>query len=159
MAEDNFLYNSVVMAKYIVAYANKFGYAINMTKLQKLLYIAYGTCISVKNQRLVNEHPQAWPFGPVFPTTRNKLLKISFEDIDMNDESLSEIKKDKEIESLVRIVFGSYGMHSASALSEWSHKKDSPWYRTTKSDGFYWGATIPDEFIKDYFNRLITYKS
>lgn len=159
MEEGDFLYNSVVMAKYILAYANKFGFTINMTKLQKLLYIAYGACLSVKNQRLVNEHPQAWPFGPVFPTTRNRLLKTNFDDVSMDDESLSEIKKDKEMEDLVKLVFSGYGSYSATALSEWSHRKGSPWHRTTIQKDFHWGSVIPDKFIRDYFNGLITYDS
>lgn len=75
---DNYKYSSVVLAYYIVALMNQRGLEINMTKLQKLLYIAYGTYLAIKNQRLTNEHPQAWPYGPVFPTTRNRLLKKRF---------------------------------------------------------------------------------
>ena len=37
MVDDKFLYNSVAMARYIIAYANENRYMINMTKLQKLL--------------------------------------------------------------------------------------------------------------------------
>lgn len=158
MSVNHKQYNSVVMAKYIVAYANEHGYIINMTKLQKLLYIAYGVCLSAKGERLVDEHPQAWPFGPVFPTTRNKLLNISFDSINMDYDGLEEVKSDREMNILMRLVFSSYGNNSASSLSEWSHKEGSPWHRTTNTKGFQWGDTIPDEYIEDYFNKLITYK-
>ena len=40
--EKDWLYDSVEVAMYICAYWNENGSEINMTKLQKLLYIAYG---------------------------------------------------------------------------------------------------------------------
>lgn len=78
MINDTYKYDSVTVANYIIAFANENKFFINMTKLQKLLYIAYGVYLSVKNERLTNEHPQAWPYGPVFPTTRNRLIKKRF---------------------------------------------------------------------------------
>ena len=119
MIEDKYKYNSVDMAKYIVAYANEHNFGINMTKMQKLLYIAYGTFLSVKNYRLVNEHPQAWPYGPVFPTTRNKLLKVDMSSI--TSEDVGDIKDDAEVRQLVKIVFDSFGSRTGADLSAWSH--------------------------------------
>ena len=37
--QDTYVCNSVVLAKYIASYANAHNFGINMTKLQKLLYI------------------------------------------------------------------------------------------------------------------------
>ena len=91
MVDDKFLYNSVTMASYIIAYANEHRYMMNMTKLQKLLYITYGVYMAVKGERLINEHPQAWPYGPVFPTTRNKLLKKDFSVFKLTDAHLKEV--------------------------------------------------------------------
>lgn len=158
MIEDKFLYNSVSMAKYIIAYANENRYAMNMTKLQKLLYITYGTYMAVKNERLINEHPQAWPFGPVFPTTRNKLLKKDFDEIKMSDSDLVEISKDKDMPSLMKLVFSTFGSFTASTLTEWSHKPDSPWEKTTKKPLFVWGDVISDELIMSYFKNIIIMK-
>ena len=73
--EDTYKYKSTIVATYIAALANEKRVSVNMTKIQKLLYIAYGIYLAVKDSRLTNEHPQAWPYGPVFPTTRNKLQK------------------------------------------------------------------------------------
>ena len=85
---EEYKYNSVEVAKFIVATANNKHLSINMTKVQKLLYIAYGIFLAVKGYRLTNEHPQAWPYGPVFPTTRNKLLKIDLYSIATSDSDL-----------------------------------------------------------------------
>lgn len=155
---DTYKYNSTIVARYIVAYANANRFGINMTKLQKLLYITYGVFMAVKNARLTNEHPQAWPYGPVFPTTRNKLLRVSFDNINISDETLNEINKDEEMRSLLDLVFGAYGHMNGAQLSQWSHQSGAPWDRTVHSDCFKWGDQIPDEYISEYFKTLLVKK-
>ena len=154
MIQDTYICKSVVLAKYIAAYANNHNFSINMTKLQKLLYITYGVYLAVKGKRLTNEHPQAWPYGPVFPTTRTKLLKCCLDDIiTFDDLTITE-----EIKSCVKLVFNSFGSYNASFLSAWSHKPNSPWDKTVNQDGFKWGNTISDEYILSYFKTLLVKK-
>jgi uncharacterized phage-associated protein len=129
-----------------------------MTKIQKLLYIAYGIYLAVKGERLTNEHPQAWPYGPVFPTTRNKLLKEDLNEISLDDEILNKVSNDPEIKSLMNLVFRVFGGKTATDLSEWSHKPESPWDLTVKSPDFKWGNRIPDDLIKSYFNTILIRK-
>ena len=148
-------YNSVTVACYIVAMANDRGLDINMTKLQKLLYIAYGTYLALKERRLTNEHPKAWPYGPVFPTTRNKLLKKDLSKINLSSEDLKEINEDQEMQSLINLVFDGFGNKNATTLTVWSHQSGSPWDRVASQEGFTWGAIIPDEYIQEYFNSII----
>lgn len=155
MEKDAYRYDSVVMARLIVAYANDNGYTINMTKAQKLLYIAYGLCLAINGERLVNEHPQAWPYGPVFPTTRNRLLKVNIYAISMDDKELVEISKDADTMGLVELVFRSFGKWSASGLTGWSHKPGSPWDHTVNVEGFKWGDRMEDNDIRNYFKGII----
>lgn len=155
MINDSYKYDSLTVACFIVASANERKLSINMTKLQKLLYIAYGTYLAVTGTRLTNEHPQAWPYGPVFPTTRNRLLKKDLSSIRMDEECLEKINQDTEMRSLVNIVLSSFGNKSASTLSEWSHQSGSPWDRTVNKKGFNWGDRISDEYIQEYFNSII----
>lgn len=158
MIEDVYAYKSEDVAMYIAAYANEHNYGINMTKIQKLLYIAYGIYLAVKDKRLTNEHPQAWPYGPVFPTTRNKLSKEDLCDISFNMLQSSDISDDSDFKSLINLVFRVYGGWTATYLSDWSHKSGSPWDATTKTGGFKWGDRIPDQLIKDYFNSILVKK-
>lgn len=159
MAEDTYKYMSTDLARYIVAYANDQRYNINMTKIQKLLYVTYGIYLAVKKERLINEHPQAWPYGPVFPTTRNKLLREDFECFTIKDPRFEAMNEDNELQSLLKIVFDSFGGMTATTLSSWSHQPDSPWDKTRKTVGFKWGKQIPDEYIKEFFSSLIISKS
>lgn len=159
MIADTFKYRSTDVATYIIAYANENKVGINMTKLQKLLYIVYGTSLAIYGERLVDEHPQAWPYGPVFPTTRNKLLKVPFENISLQDKNLEEINNDDKTKRIIKVVFDAFGTYNAGTLTSWSHSSGSPWEKTTKLDGFKWGDRIDDETIQQYFNSIIIRKN
>lgn len=155
MIDDNYKYNSVTVALYIVAVMNNMKLDVNMTKLQKLLYIAYGTYLAIKNCRLTNEHPQAWPYGPVFPTTRNKLLKKDLSIINISIPELADIRNDIEMQQLVMLVLNGFGRKNATTLSVWSHQSGSPWDRVVSQEGFTWGERIPDEYIQEYFKSIL----
>lgn len=160
--KDTFKYRSTDIATYIVALANEKRIATNMTKVQKLLYVVYGTYLRIYGERLLNEHPQAWPYGPVFPTTRNLLIKRDFYTItkeDIAEPERNDIENDNQINGVIEFVFKYFGDWNAGQLSEWSHSNGSPWHQTTNKDGFKWGDVISDELIRDYFNSIITIKS
>lgn len=62
--QDTYRYKSTDVALHLAAVANERRVSINMTKIQKLLYITYGVFLRVYRERLLNEHPQARPNGP-----------------------------------------------------------------------------------------------
>lgn len=155
MFSDTYRYDSVVVAFFIVAWANAHKVSINLTKTQKLLYIAYGANLVLGNNRLCGEHPQAWPYGPVFPTTRKRLLKTNLSAITLDSPDLAEVKNDSYLQSLMRFVFAGFGENTAGQLTAWSHSPNSPWDETTHLNGFKWGMEIPDAYIYKYFLSLI----
>lgn len=155
MFNDTYRYNSVEVALYIVAWANEHKVTINLTKTQKLLYIAYGANLVLGNDRLCNEHPQAWPYGPVFPTTRTKLLKTDIPNVTMDSPGLASVKDDTYLASLMQFVFKGFGNRTAGQLTAWSHSLNSPWDETTHMPGFKWGMEIPDAYIYSFFAGLI----
>lgn len=157
---DTFEYKSTTIALYLIARANNAKYSINITKVQKLLYIVYGTYLRVYGERLLNEHPQAWPYGPVFPTTRSKLLKKGdFSSITMQDvPDIESLRNDIRLNKVIDFAFRNFGTWNAGQLSEWSHSAGSPWEQTTTQVGFRWGDTIPDRLIRDYFKSIVIVK-
>lgn len=145
-------YDSVITAKYLLALAADKGFILNVTKVQKMLYIAYGYFLAKYNRVLIDEAPKAWPYGPVFPRTRTKVDYSSI--IHLDDPELLEISKDATIKEDFNKLIDKYYKYSAAQLSEWSHEKNSPWDRTTKDEGFDWNCPIPDEYIKEYFSSI-----
>jgi len=142
-------YDSVEVARYMMAVANAKGMVLNVTKVQKLLFIAYGYFLAKYNRVLTDEAPRAWPFGPVFPKTRKfidygKLTPLEY-------DYLNLIKKDEELTTFINQLIEDMGNVSASQLSGWSHEEGTPWFKTTKQRGFKWGDPIPDDYIKEYF--------
>lgn len=158
--DETYKYRSEDVARLIVAILNERKIMVNITKVQKLLYIIYGTWLRVYQNRLINEHPQAWPYGPVFPTSRNKLTKseIALEDIKI-EYVPSELTEDEELNRTINFVIIHFGNWSATQLSSWSHSPGSPWDYVTKQNGFVWGDLIPDSVIYDFFVRLIILKN
>ena len=68
-------YDSLTFAKALVHMAQMEGRGLNMSQIQAILYIAYGVWMTGHEDRLFEEHPQAWQYGPVFPRVYSKLKK------------------------------------------------------------------------------------
>lgn len=145
-------YDSILGAKLLLALAYEKGIILNITKVQKMLYILYSYFMAKHNFQIFSETPKAWPYGPVFPRTRKKVdFSVVYK---RDDEDLKEISQEKEIVDKFNSVIDIYSKFTAGQLSDWSHMKDSPWDKTTKIPGFKWGDFIPDDYIKDYFSNL-----
>jgi uncharacterized phage-associated protein len=145
-------YDSVTIAEYMLSLSLEKRIVLNVTKVQKLLYMAYGTFLAKKTRTISSEPPKAWPFGPVFPRTRNKVDFGSIRPLDWS--GFEEIKKDEELTESLNLIIEKYSKFSASKLSDWSHREGGPWDKATKMNGFKWGDVIPDEFIVEYFSNL-----
>jgi uncharacterized phage-associated protein len=144
-------YDSVPVAKYLLALATEKGKNLNATQLQKLLFIAYGFILTKIGEPILKEGPRAWPYGPVFPRVQ-KHVNLGFV-YKLEDSEFEDLKKDKLLTEILNKVIDNYSVHSASKLSAWSHKEGSPWDVTVKSGGIK-SQEIPDSLIMDYFKRF-----
>lgn len=146
------MFDSVICAEYLLALAYSKGVVLNVTKVQKLLYLAYGAYLAEHNESFIKEQPKAWPYGPVFPRTREH---VNFDKIiSLDDSKFDEIKKNKEITKLLNKIIDKYSAFTASQLSEWSHEKNGPWDIALKKSGGNWNTPIDDELIKKYFLNI-----
>ncbi len=154
-------YNSVDVAKYIIFKANERGQTLNMTKLQKLLYIAYGIYFAVKGKNLTYEAPEAWISGPVFSAAGNELVKFKFDEHGklapalIKEDGVKAVAKDHDVDSLIDSVFTTFRGWTSGQLSKWSQSEGSPWEKTKDSADFKWKQAIPDEYIKEYFIKMV----
>lgn len=155
--EDRYIHRSTDVAKYIISMANKKKICMNMTKVQKLMYLVYGSYLVASGKRLIDEKAHAWPYGPVFPISREKLLGLDF--LDINEMWVSkEILDDELLVNAVDFILDKFGVWSGGQLSTWSQESGSPWALCVGRRGFEWGDVIGDYDIYSYFNRIIQFK-
>ena len=145
------MFDSRDVAAYIAQESQRRGIEYNNTKIQKLLYCAYGVMLAWKDARICDEYPRMWPYGPVFP----KVFKVIKDGQDIASWSCDFGANASEDEKLVITkVLDKFGKFSAGALSEWSHNPNSPWSQV-KREGAGWNSFIPDEYISAYFKEYV----
>lgn len=145
-------YDSLKLAAVIAKKCRDHGIYWNNTKIQKLLYCCYGCTLAKFDGRICDEYPRAWQYGPVFPRVFNYIRKGNdFREI--ND--CGEITDNQLVDDLIEEVVKTFGVYTATSLSEWTHSKDSPWDKvvnqTSQEEGGGLNNFIPDDLIADYF--------
>ncbi len=153
MATDSGLFDSRDVAAYIAQQCRENGYSYNNTKIQKLLYAAYGTLLAWKGRRICDEYPRAWAYGPVFPKVFQWIHKGNG-DIAKYSTVVGD-QADEDLQTAVVKVVAVYGRHTASTLSSWSHMDGSPWWRVIKDEQAGWNSFMPDEYVATYFKENI----
>ena len=140
--------DSVTAANAIRYSAEQRGINANMTQINKLLYIAYGSLLVFEKKRLTKEHPCAWPYGPVFPSV-HRMVKLSD---DITQSAYNSLKAEyPHGAALIDGVVNKFGRCTAARLSAWSHSENSPWDLAVKSSNGVWNTRLDDEQIYDYF--------
>lgn len=127
---------------------------INTTKLQKLMFCCYGVCLAKYGFRLSDESPEAWQYGPVFPSTLSELQKYTYKSVGRISTKEIDEKMPKEIKSLIDLTLMTFGKFAANQLSNWSHLPGSPWSITSKN-GKILREQIKDNLITDYFANYV----
>ena len=62
-----FANDSIDVAAYVTKQCAQKNFFVNLTKIQKLVFCVYGAVLATAGERICDEHPKAWPHGPVFP--------------------------------------------------------------------------------------------
>ena len=157
----DFKYTSIAIAQMLRWQAYKTqNVLLNKTQLEKLLYITYGIYAALTNERLCEESPKAWPFGPVFP----RVAKHVDVDLPPQEWKKEEYEADPNLRKAIDFVVGTYSHTTAKVLSAWSHEEDGPWYQTIYGKKEVedvqgnkivpaWNTPIDFSLIKEYFSR------
>ncbi len=143
--------DSITIAKQIIYELAKAKKRISAIKLQKLLYIVYGTYLSRNGQRLFNnEEPLCLPYGPVFKDVYNDFKDKSFV---KHAKKMNSID-DEEILSMIRTVVDVFGGKTAEVLSAWSHREGGAWHKTYSRTSS-WGQPLSLNEIEEEFNQFL----
>ncbi len=139
---------SIQLAQYIGYLCKKYDYPFNNTKIQKLMYICYGTFLAEKSIHIIEEKPQILYYGPIFKSALQYIQNLS----DINDLSkdISGIL-DKDTKDTLQDIIKKIGIYSARKLVDWSHQEHQPWHMAQKLGGLQIGDIIPDSFTKSAF--------
>ena len=128
--------DSVDFAIYLNKKAHEFGIpVVNVTKIQKWLYICYGLYLAVYEKQLLSERPKAWDYGPAFPRV-HKMQKKHDNSLDYLQNILSKDNL-KKYDDVIKATLDNFGSWTASELVDWTHEEGKAWYKTKKSEGMY----------------------
>lgn len=137
--------SSWVMA-YVLKFSRDHKHSLNSTQAQSILYCCYGAVLAKFNERLVDEHPRAWMYGPVFPRTTNDIKKQRLtEDMVKQFESVCP----RPMLNLVDLTIATFWRYSAYEMSSWTRMKDGPWHKTEPL------AVIDDREIAQWFSEYL----
>ena len=124
------------------------GCPIEVTRLNKLLYLAQGHTLAELKHALFTNQIDAWEHGPVVAvvyTGFNKIVERT------KQNGLSDIHVSPEELDIIMDVWDQYRGYSATELVDLTHEPGSPWREVYQSDVK--NVHIPLELIQQYFNK------
>ena len=130
--------------------------ALKPIKLIKLVYLCHGYCLAIFGKPLVDEQPQAWRLGPIFPS-------IYYAVRDYGDNPVTEkiderLNKDSAPpnyaqQQLIDAVYDLYKEDSDGEVAWYANEPDSPWAKVRRKAG---GNTpMSDKDLKVAFGEWI----
>lgn len=151
------------IANYFLTRSFEEGVPLSPLKLLKLVYIAYGWNLALKDERLFHEPIEAWEHGPVVPTLyhefkhyrRNPITELA-EDYDgmMESEFIPMVPTNAgETRLILDKVWAAYNRFTAWALRNKTHEAGGPWasvYDPRSRD-----VTLEDDDVKRHYKLKI----
>lgn len=161
---DKPIYTVQHVANFFLEKGEEEGRDLTSLKLLKLVYIAYGWVLALKDRKLFEDEIQAWQHGPVVPALYHEfkhfrrdpiLERAACFDLDSFDFTIPSIpESDKDITLILQRVWDAYKEYTAWTLRNKTHANGSPWHQVyNESDR---EIVITDDIIKPYFRNLIS---
>lgn len=156
-------YSAKSIANGLLLVAQNRGQNISNMKLQKLLYFAHGFWLAHTGQPLIEDTPEAWQYGPVYPEVYHQFkycgsgpinqpaTQLDFDTFEQTPVPVP----DNQVMGFLNAVFETYGSQTAIELSRLSHLPGSPWDQARKHSSSVFGAQIPDTATQPYFRSWV----
>jgi uncharacterized phage-associated protein len=147
----------LAVANAVLEEAEQQGKSLTIMQLLKLVYIAHGWSLGILGKPLVNEEPEAWQHGPVFPAIYREFRRFGSQPITGPASgpfgSIPHADLSDDQRSIVRSVVQGYGDMHAFALSRMTHQTDTPWDKVYQGGR---GASddIPNAIIAEHYKKL-----
>lgn len=149
----------LAVANYFIQKSIDTGGEITPMKLVKLVYLAHGWHLGLKEVPLISEPVEAWKYGPVVPSLYHEFKRYGnrkIESIELN-EDYEIVVPDGDNEKFLDKIWEVYGKFSGVELSTITHQKGSPWYTIWEEENGknYHGVEIPNDVIKYYYQQKV----
>ena len=160
-------YTAKAIANYFLA--NYHHFQISALRLQKLVYIAHGWHLAVRDgDELVNdEYAEAWQYGPVFPSLYHEFKEYGAEpihrkaqDFELDDKSFNfktiipdVSESDHYTPGFLDEIWVVYKKYDATQLSALTHAPGTPWDTVRKNNPGIRNAPIPNELIRQHYEE------
>jgi uncharacterized phage-associated protein len=130
------------------------GDSISHLKLQKLLYYAQAWSLVLLGEPLFAEDFQAWAHGPVLCSVYGKYRGASYEPLPIPPRR-SVHRFGPEVEALLEDVSRTYGLHTAKALEDQTHREE-PWLaaRGDRPPGAQCRTVISKQAMREFFGAM-----
>ncbi|MDR7256027.1 putative phage-associated protein [Sphingomonas sp. BE270] len=147
----------LAVANAVLDEARDQGKSLTIMQLLKLVYIAHGWSLALLNVPLVNEEPEAWQHGPVFPSIYREFRRFGSQPIQgsaMGPFGAPQVANLSDAQrSVVHSVVQNYGDMHAFSLSRITHETDTPWSKTYRG-GLGSSEDIPNAIIAEHYKKL-----
>lgn len=157
------------IANEFIRLAQAEGESFTQMQLQKLVYIAHGWALAITGIPLTLDLPEAWEYGPVYPSLRSALRRYGASPVTQEvlnaqyfpSPTLSEpdaparASLTKDERKIIDRVFSDYGHFHAYQLSALTHQPDTPWSQIYNG-GIGKFHQIPNALIRQHFVDLAT---
>lgn len=148
---------SLQATAYVIRRCDQNGIPLNNTKLQKLLYCCYGTVLAKWDLPLMDERPQAWAHGPVFPASLRALQFFGLDGFrarNAPDHTPDMEALPAEVLTWLDTVLAHFGRYTPLQLCRWTLLRGSPWSRASRHGDELYGD-IRDVDTRRYFRERV----
>ncbi len=146
-------YNAITVADELLRLAKRSGISLSPMKLMKLVYIAQGWHLAIKDAALFGNKIEAWKYGPVIPDLYHATKSFGREEVPFRLIEDEDDNVDGDTRDFLQDVLQKYGHLSAIQLSRLTHVAGSPWDQVYRDGEL--GIEIPGSAIKTYYDRLL----
>ncbi len=143
------MYDARQIANWFVQRASEDGKQLSIMQLLKLVYIAHGWHLEMRNSPLIHNKIEAWKYGPVIPDVYNAFRRQGI-NIQVPIPPVGQTVSEYDAH-LLNEIYRIYGHMPAQKLSAITHEDGSPWKTATLQSG--WFAPIPNDLILAHYQR------
>ena len=140
------------VANQFIALANEQGRDLTSMQLLKLVYIAHGYSLAVRDLALIENEIEAWKYGPVIPDLYHKIKHCGSGPVStIRRYDVGEL--DEGEKELIEAVYEAYKGFDGISLSNLTHQRGTPWYSVYRNDRL--SIPIPNDLIQQHYNEIV----